>query len=227
MICHLYWTIVEELPAAEVWDCYREQLPESLAQRLKKYPTLMDRHQSLCGKLLLQRGINQLNGTSDTDYLKMLQYTSKGRPYLPGGSGSDFNLSHSGTIVVCALTKQGRLGVDVQQVVPIPCQLAQLFLSKQVWERISQTATNEQLVRMWAKKEAVGKSTGDGLSLTFSSISLDQDRYSLADQPVIYTKEIDIHPGYACFIAGNRRIREVTINYVPVYELLLNMSVYC
>ncbi len=227
MINHIYWTVVKELPPAEVWEYYREQLPDSLARRLKKYPTLLDRHQSLCGKLLLQRGVNQLNGTSEVDYLKMLQYTSKGRPYLPGETGNDFNISHSGTIVVCALTERGRLGVDVQQVVPIPSQLAQLFLSKEEWECISQTATNEQLIKMWAKKEAITKFTGDGLSLSFSSISLDQDRYSLAGQPTIHTQEITIHPGYACFIASDREVGEVTMHYVPAHELLLNMSVYC
>ncbi len=225
-VCRLYWTKVEELPSPEVWKVYLAQLPEPLAERLTKYPTLQDRYQSLCGKLLLQRGFNQWRNTPDTDYLKKLQYTPKGRPYLTGGMAADFNISHSGNIVVCAITGPGHLGVDVQQVVRVDPRLAQLFLSKKEWKGVSKTFTDEQLIKMWAKKEAITKTTGDGLSLSFGNIYLDQDQYSFNGKYTIRTQEVFLSPGYACFIASDQKIQTITTKYVPVTELLLSMSMY-
>ena len=224
--CCLYWTKVEALPSPEVWKYYLDQLPEALAQRLSKYPTLQDRYQSLCGKLLLQQGFNQWRNTDDTNYLRKLQYSPKGRPYLPDGPATDFNISHSGSIVVCAITGSGHLGVDVQQVIRVDPRLAQLFLSKKEWKGISKTATDEQLIKMWAKKEAITKTTGDGLSLSFGNICLDQDRYSFDGKYIIRTQEVLLSPGYACFVASDRNIRTITTKYVPITELLLSMSMY-
>ena len=227
MKCQLYWTAVEELPPAEVWEYYREQLPPALGKRLRQYPTLWDRHQSLCGKLLLQRALNELQGTDDTDYLKLLDYTSKGRPYLCGRLNTDFNISHSGRIVACAVVKGGCVGLDVQQEVPISSQLAQLFLSKEEWSRISTTATNDQLIRIWAKKEAITKATGDGLSVSFSKISLGQHQYQVGTERPIRTKEVFLSSGYACFIASDQKVSALATHYVPAHDLLLNMSIPC
>ena len=222
---YLYWTRIEELPSPDLWELYLGKLPYPLAQRLMKYPTAQDRYHSLCGKLLLQTGLRQLNRTPENNYLSKLRYQQKGRPYLTDDL-TDFNLSHSSELVVCAITEQGRLGVDVQKVIPIPPQLAQLFLSEHEWDTISRTLTNEQIIKLWTNKEAIAKLTGNGLSLSFNSLSSYGKQCLVVDETLIYTQDINLESNYACSMASDCKIQDVIISHVPINELLPNVKVH-
>lgn len=95
-----------------------------------------------------------------------------GKPFFPGQRGREFNLSHSGTLALCALSA-APVGVDIQVVrawrptlpqrVCSPRELAWLEQEGDLWERFC---------RLWALKECLVKQQGTGLTRPISGIQV-------------------------------------------------------
>ena len=93
-----------------------------------------------------------------------------GKPFFAGQSGLEFNLSHSGTLALCALSG-APVGVDIQIIrswrpglprrVCSGPELAWLEESPDFWERFC---------RLWALKECLVKQRGTGLTRPISGI---------------------------------------------------------
>ena len=96
-----------------------------------------------------------------------MYYGGKGKPYLRDYPFY-FNLSHSGSYVVCALSKQ-EVGVDIQQYKRTDIdRLAERFYSseeKKALKACHDRKEQEQLFyQLWTRKEAYGKLTGEGIA---------------------------------------------------------------
>lgn len=88
-----------------------------------------------------------------------------------------FNLSHSEDLALLAFARQGRLGVDVEQVRHLPdaVPLARRnFAADEVHWLTSAPAEQQAEVffRIWTRKEAVLKAVGAGLSLDLQAFSV-------------------------------------------------------
>lgn len=106
------------------------------------------------------------------------RYGPQGKPWLE--SGPSFNLSHTGERVLIAVTREGRLGVDIEEVKPVRDleALAERNFSPDETARVSSTsATNrpELFFRIWTRKEAFLKALGGGLSVPLDSFSIDPE----------------------------------------------------
>ena len=96
--------------------------------------------------------------------------TAKGKPELADGSDLHFNLSHTQGTAAVALTRAGRVGVDVEQVRDnlTPVELAKRFFSPQECDWLQSQPPSEQLHAFflcWTAKESYIKACGDGLSM--------------------------------------------------------------
>ena len=96
-----------------------------------------------------------------------LYYGEKGKPYLKDYPYY-FNLSHSGSYVVCAFSGQ-EVGVDIQQYKRADItRLAERFFSteeKKALKACHDWKEREQLFyQLWTRKEAYGKLTGEGIA---------------------------------------------------------------
>jgi len=94
------------------------------------------------------------------------KYGQNGKPYLEGYP-FQFNLSHSGTYVFCGVSEQ-EIGVDIQKIQgENELRLAKRFFSDvecQALEKCKEEdARRRMFFRMWVRKEAYGKLTGEGL----------------------------------------------------------------
>ena len=116
-------------------------------------------------------------------------YTVRGKPGidgLPGRTGIQFNLSHSGDLVMCAVGRGRRIGIDVEAIRPgIPIHaIARRFFSKAEGSALLQHAGHD-LVRAffgcWTRKEALLKGRGDGL--LHSDEPAECESWSLATVP--------------------------------------------
>jgi 4'-phosphopantetheinyl transferase len=106
-----------------------------------------------------------------------------GKPYVPGVAVR-FSLSHSGAWVVLAVlpaagaadaTPAPDVGVDVQQVRPHLAGTAPLAFSsrERAWlDRAPEQRRDEWAARYWARKEAVLKATGLGITAPMSSFEV-------------------------------------------------------
>ena len=92
-------------------------------------------------------------------------YGIKGKPYLQNKRNSPevfFNLSHSGDYVVCAVSEK-EVGVDIQKMRAEGIEkLADRFFS--VEERRILQGRQDLFYRLWTRKEAYGKLTGEGIT---------------------------------------------------------------
>ncbi len=112
------------------------------------------------------------------------QQTARGKPHLAGpgsGFGLQFNVSHSESVAVCAVTRHRRVGVDVESAarraddrvarrVLSPSELRQFVLAGAAEQR-------ELFFRYWTLKEAYAKATGDGLSLRLRDFTFTWDEH--------------------------------------------------
>jgi 4'-phosphopantetheinyl transferase len=100
-----------------------------------------------------------------------------GKPFCPGGP--QFNLSHSGDLILLALHPSSQVGVDVEQRRPGVdwARLAKRVFSKPQLEQLSQlpdSVQQEDFLAQWCAMEAQLKAAGTGFS------GLDQWRETVA-----------------------------------------------
>ncbi|WP_433527938.1 4'-phosphopantetheinyl transferase family protein [Micromonospora sp. CA-263727] len=85
-----------------------------------------------------------------------------GRPYVVGTPGLHLTVSHCRDVVAVAVTEQGPVGIDVEQVRPLPAaDLARRWFSGPEAEWVA--ARPDDFLPLWTQKEAVGKALGIGL----------------------------------------------------------------
>jgi 4'-phosphopantetheinyl transferase len=155
-----------------------------------------------------------LAGYLSTDARQIqFQYSAKGKPGLCPAEAVDidFNVAHSGNLMLLAFGRGRRIGVDVEMVrrdLSVN-DIAQRFFSAAERNSLNMLAAGERheaFFRCWTRKEAYIKATGDGLSLL-----LDQFDVSLMpEQPALLATRpdpaeasrwamhnIDVDPGYA------------------------------
>jgi 4'-phosphopantetheinyl transferase len=170
-------------------------LPEELAARAGRFRRWQDRQASILGKRLLQL-LRRRIGLPEA--LSEMSWTQQGRPFLPGPG--DFNISHTDGLVICGWTEAGRIGVDVERIRPIdPAQFASV-LSGQEQAAVQASATpGTTLLRIWARKEAVAKAAGSGITgdelpscERAGTVTFAGGRWTLRDLPL---------PGYAAACA--------------------------
>ena len=98
------------------------------------------------------------------DPLPDLALWERGKPYFPHLPHCQFNLSHSGTLALCALSDRP-VGVDIQMVRPVWRDSLidrSCTLEERTWLRSRQDRP-EEFAALWAAKECLGKQNGDGL----------------------------------------------------------------
>ena len=91
---------------------YLSFLSPELKEKNSRYFRWQNRHSHLFGKLLLIEAMKEHG--FENDIWKYVEYNSYHRPYLSLNE-YDFNISHSGNYVTCAIGKNIRLGIDIEE----------------------------------------------------------------------------------------------------------------
>lgn len=173
-----------------------------------------DRFRSRKGKrlsvgveFLLMQGL-QAWGLKRSDVT--FRYGARGKPYLAGEHGVFFNLSHSGDLVVCAISNR-EIGCDVQKLMDKKKNVAEHFFAREEYETIlnqpSERERQEMFFRLWTLKESFLKVTGEGMNLPMDSFCIHVDEGGIAvrqeyDNRNYYFQEINPGAGYQCSVCG-------------------------
>jgi 4'-phosphopantetheinyl transferase len=139
-----------------------------------------------------------------------------GKPYLTGVDDMpEFNLAHSGDVAIVAVSN-GPVGVDAEQVRPLPnmAQMADMSFTDEertaLWA-LDEPARTDTFFRLWTRKEALMKAHGAGFRLakTFS-LPLSADVESAGtpymasvqvDQHMFAVQDIDLKVGFVAAVA--------------------------
>ncbi len=126
-------------------------------------------------------------------------YGEHGKPNLaePAGTRIEFNLSHSASLAVYAVTAGRRVGVDVERIKPDGSWLRiaeQYFTAAEAaaLAALPEEAMRDRFFEMWAAKEARLKALGVGLRFPLENAG------DITTWPVI---KLNLMPGYAAALA--------------------------
>ena len=164
--CWLY--DVSELYDSQTFAKAMDRLPwESRRKKVMRYRFEKDRCLCLGAGLLAAHAL-RCAGESD---LRMT-LGEHGKPCLERGDGTHFNLSHSGTLAVCAVSSAA-VGVDVEEPHSYDDSVARICFSEAERHWIcSQNNKDESFTRMWVRKESYLKLTGTGLCDKLTAIDV-------------------------------------------------------
>lgn len=105
----------QQLVQAE-WDMLFYQLSQPDQQRILKYKHWQARQRALLGDTLIRWALQRVLGY----HRIQIKRDANGRPYIINDQWEgDMNLSHSGKWIVVALTTNGRIGVDVEEIIQL------------------------------------------------------------------------------------------------------------
>ncbi|MFK7807233.1 MAG: 4'-phosphopantetheinyl transferase superfamily protein [Saprospiraceae bacterium] len=136
-----------------------KDLPKEIEKRALRFRFPKDAYNFVVGRLLLQKGLRELGMSDD---LSKMTYQENGKPEM---EGLWFNISHSAHQVVCVLSTEGPIGIDIEVRSDIELSDFVNYFTEQEWLDI-QGAT-DPLARFyfyWTRKEAVIKALGVNLS---------------------------------------------------------------
>ncbi|MDA0576961.1 MAG: 4'-phosphopantetheinyl transferase superfamily protein [Verrucomicrobia bacterium] len=104
-----------------------------------------------------------------------IQTAERGKPFVADSDGLQFNMAHAQDQVLYALTRSGRVGVDIESLVPPRdfAIIAERYFADQ--ERAALAAAPESdrwrtFLTFWTRKEAWVKATGEGVWDAFRSV---------------------------------------------------------
>ena len=140
-------------PLEAVWLA---ELPDARREQVSRWQDAQARHRSLIGSRLLAHGLRRLGATGAV--LAPLRYPPRSRPVLEG-SPIDFSLSHCDGRIVCALSTQGRVGIDVEALDGQSAGDFRLYLSAA--ERAWAGRSARRFYAVWTRKEAVVKAASE------------------------------------------------------------------
>ena len=88
--------------------------------------------------------------------------SEKGKPYCLN-AGCEFSVSHTKGMIVCAVSPVP-VGADAELIKPPPEKVAKYFTEREREYIFSGGMTAGRFFRVWTRKEAYGKMTGEGIA---------------------------------------------------------------
>jgi 4'-phosphopantetheinyl transferase len=154
-------------------------LPLSLHVIALRYRMPQDAFNFVLGKLMLKKGLEELGVDND---LEKIQFNKNQKPFL---ADVFFNISHSGNYVVCAVTQNGEVGIDLEKPRDISLEDFEMNFTKKEWTNIiTHSFSLKKFYWYWVRKESIIKALGVNLS---------------------YLNQIELEAGKDFFIENGRR----------------------
>jgi len=174
-------------------------MPDHLVSKARNFTFPQDARRYLLGKLLLVKGAAMLGFYSlKTEDIRLNDFN---RPYIT--NGPDFNISHSGNYVLCALSSDQKVGIDVEEIREVDFALFTNCFTENEWSHINDSPSPTTLFyKFWTRKEAVIKADGRGLNIPLQSFEVVHDLVTLATDSW-YIRRIDIAEGYMAHFVTN------------------------
>jgi 4'-phosphopantetheinyl transferase len=196
----------------EQWLSALSSQKQASIQRLIHY---QDRVNSLAGLRLL-RLCAQDEGIKNFK-LSDVQYPDTGKPFWKNNKGYyDFNISHSGNLIVIAASATLKVGVDAEQIRLLKRLSFKRIMSADELADIEQTPA--LFFDLWSKKEAVVKAA-DTIGLArMSDVSLKQNM-AVLDEEQWFLKSINLDDQYAINMATSKSVDELIVKQIKIKNL--------
>jgi len=189
-------------------------------RKTDKYYFDKDKRLSLAAGVLLLCALRE-HGIESPEFA----FGENGKPYIKNCTGFYFNLSHSGSRAVCAVS-DSEVGCDVEIIKEAHLDLAKKFFSKDECFAVENAPSKEDkksmFYRIWTGKESYIKATGEGMKEKLSSFSVLSD--SVGEYGIIH---LDYFDGYSYSICrkGGISLSASDAVCVDISEVIKNKNI--
>ena len=157
----------------ETFDRFFNKVPPFIQAKIVSFRKWQDAQRCLIGNILLMEGLKMIN-KSDLS-LDELKFTGYKRPYF--NDSFDFNVSHSGQYVMCAVSETSRVGIDVEEIQSIEINDFENEFSLKERQQILQSDKSlYTFFSLWTQKEAFLKAIGTGLYVPLNKIKIEENK---------------------------------------------------
>ncbi len=207
---YIYISKIEHPLSDNLFDRYLKLLPESYMEKNNRFIKWEDKYAHLYGKLLTIIGLSNLGLPNNC--LSEIKLNKFNKPYLEGCV--DFNISHSGAYVLCAVSANRRIGIDIEKIQNIELKDFEKYLTKHLWDIINHSDKPlHTFYKYWSIIESIIKAEGQGLSLPIKDITFigNEAHYK---ETIWYINELNIDDNYAASIVSNSLDNQFTFEEV-------------
>lgn len=213
-IVHIFYIHQAEKLSDIVFQQFLLQLPIFFQTNIKAYKHWQSAQASLVGKMILKYAL-QLLQISPT--LHDIKISSKERPYI--NEEIDFNISHSGDYIICAISLTEKVGIDIEKHRVLTQDIAGKYFTPAEQQFIAQS-NNPQAAffDLWAIKESAIKCDGRGVEIlkeTQIIPPISRQGCAKCHQITSYYEQLQISDGYSTAVCSSADFE------VAVAQLLL------
>ena len=181
---------IQDLTDAE-YNKWYSLMNEDKQRRVDRFRFIDDKKRTVAGEMLARKAIAEWCGVTPENITFGIK--EHGKPYAKD-LAVEFNISHSGDMVVCAVDDKP-IGIDIEQICPIDLSVAKrictdeelLYLfgrtpTEQDFTYTTDTETLTRFFELWTAKEAYGKYQGNGIeSIRVDANKIDAQMIIVAD----------------------------------------------
>jgi 4'-phosphopantetheinyl transferase len=212
-LIHIYYSNIAEENHKDLLQNELVKFPIDFQNKIKRYRRWQDAQLSLLGRILLLKGINEIY---NHDYQnKEIHYTKYNKPYFKDDF-IQFNISHSGSIVVCAISEKSEIGIDIEMISDIEINDFKSQLTENEMNKILLSNNkSDAFFEYWTQKEAVIKAHGHGLTIPLKSFEI-LESTTIINNEKFYLKEIKIENQYKCFLSSKEYFSEISTKQIQI-----------
>ncbi|HKK06318.1 MAG TPA: 4'-phosphopantetheinyl transferase superfamily protein [Gammaproteobacteria bacterium] len=186
--------------------------PASVVERVERRRVLDDRRRAALGWRLLELHLQAGGGRGLAS--AGVDYPASGKPRCD--AGLDFNISHSGSLVGCAVSDEGRIGLDVERVRAVSKVSWRRYLTE--IERARVASDPAALFDLWTRKEAVVKARGQAGIADVPKVVLQGQQARLHGERW-YLLPVELRTDYAACLAAETQPRALVLRRVTDLEV--------
>ncbi|QOG04688.1 4'-phosphopantetheinyl transferase superfamily protein [Flavobacterium sp. MDT1-60] len=191
------------------------KFPIDFITKINKFRKWQDAQLSILGRILLFRSIKEVFNIELNK--KNILYNEYGKPYFKTNP-IHFSISHSEEIVVCTITVDSEIGIDIEKIIPINIYNFESQMPPNEWLKIISSETPQvAFYDYWTKKEAIVKAYGYGQTVDFASFEILQNTTTI-NTTQFYYKEIKIDENYKCNIASKKPIIDTFLSKISIMK---------
>lgn len=183
-----------------------KEIPQKMHPKAYRYQNEIDAYNFTVGRILLKRGMKEMG------ILKSLNDLQIGLNEKPFIKGIHFNISHTDNLVVCALSKDKSMGIDVEKKKEVVLDNFKSWFSDTEWEDIQNAQSSlSRFYWYWTRKESIIKAVGLNLS-QLHNLELDSSRNDFVFQDkIFFLKNLDFGSQYTASICAELPLSEIQI----------------
>lgn len=214
----VFFTRFNNALPTDIYNKYLSELPVYLQDKNNRLARWPDKHANLFGILLLKNALKYYN--YPINILSDIKYTENNRPFID--IFYDFNISHSGEYIVCAVSERQKIGIDVEFIKPIEIEaFKNVFTSGQLREILNAPDPLSTFYEFWVRKESMIKADGRGFSLLLDTLEITNNKI-IFENTCWHLFNLPINSGYKCSVSTkneNSTFRYWYLNFYSIEEM--------